>query len=75
MASHPPIRTLPVSDVRAMFKSHPLAGVKVAEVAAAADRTIPGPGGPLRLLIYTPNGTGPFPLLVFFHAATGGPRS
>jgi acetyl esterase len=37
-------------------------------VATIADRTIPGPGGPLRLRVYTPSGPGPFPLLVFFHA-------
>jgi acetyl esterase len=36
-------------------------------VASAADRTIPGPGGPLGLRVYTPRGAGPFPLLVFFH--------
>jgi acetyl esterase len=34
-----------------------------------AERTIPGPGGPLRLRIYTPHGQGPFPLLVFFHGS------
>jgi acetyl esterase len=67
MASQPPIRTLSVSDARAMFKAHPLPGVKASKVAAAADRTIPGPGGPLRLRVYTPNGIRPFPLLVFFH--------
>ncbi|OWY61455.1 hypothetical protein B7486_63700, partial [cyanobacterium TDX16] len=33
------------------------------------ERTIDGPGGPLRLRIYTPLGTGPFPLLVFCHGS------
>jgi hypothetical protein len=33
------------------------------------ERTIDGPGGPLRLRIYKPLGTGPFPLLVFFHGS------
>jgi acetyl esterase len=37
-------------------------------VASATDRAIHGPGGPLGLRVYTPRGgTGPFPLLVFFH--------
>src|SRR3954453_15954122 len=40
-----------------------------AEIAAVAARTIDGPGGPLRLRIYTPPGEGPFPLLVFFHGS------
>ena len=36
-------------------------------VAAVADRTIPGPDGPLAIRVYTPEGRGPFPVLVFFH--------
>jgi acetyl esterase len=37
------------------------------EVARVEDRTIPGPGGELPVRIYTPDGAGPFPLIVFFH--------
>jgi len=40
-----------------------------AEIAAVSEETIDGPGGGLRLRIYTPHGTGPFPLLVFFHGS------
>ena len=36
-------------------------------VAQVADRTIPGPGGPIPLRIYTPQGAGPLPLFVYFH--------
>ncbi|MGD0230453.1 MAG: alpha/beta hydrolase [Syntrophorhabdales bacterium] len=32
-----------------------------------ADRTIPGPAGAIPVRIYTPEGRGPFPLLLFFH--------
>ena len=39
-------------------------------VARVENRTIPGPGGPLPIRIYSPQGSGPFPILVFFH--TGG---
>lgn len=39
-------------------------------VARAEDRTIPGPKGTIPIRIYTPQGSGPFPILVFFH--TGG---
>src|SRR5205823_14027224 len=39
-------------------------------VARVEDRMIPGPAGEIPTRIYTPQGGGPFPGLVFFH--TGG---
>ena len=36
-------------------------------VAHVEDRTIPGATGAIPIRIYTPKGSGPFPLLVFFH--------
>ena len=36
-------------------------------VARVEDRTIPGPGGDLPVRVYTPEGAGPFPALVYFH--------
>lgn len=36
-------------------------------LAAVRDQTIPGPGGPLGVRIYTPVGNGPYPLIVYFH--------
>ena len=36
-------------------------------LAHVADRTIPGPGGDLPIRLYTPNGAGPFPLVLYFH--------
>ena len=36
-------------------------------LASIMDRDIPGPGGALPVRIYTPQGRGPFPLLVYFH--------
>ncbi|MFL5663762.1 MAG: alpha/beta hydrolase [Ktedonobacteraceae bacterium] len=39
-------------------------------VAAVEDRLIPGPAGDIPIRIYTQRGSGPFPVLVFFH--TGG---
>jgi acetyl esterase/lipase len=32
-----------------------------------ADRTIPGAAGPLPARVYTPEGSGPFPVIVYFH--------
>ena len=37
------------------------------EVARVEDRTIPGPDGEVPVRIYTPEGTGPFPILVWYH--------
>jgi acetyl esterase len=37
------------------------------EVGRVEDRAIPGPAGELPVRIYTPEGAGPFPLIVFFH--------
>ncbi len=36
-------------------------------VANVENRKIPGPGGEIPIRIYTPQGSGPFPILVFFH--------
>lgn len=37
------------------------------EVAKVEDRLIPGPGANIPVRIYTPTGSGPFPVLVWFH--------
>src|SRR5262249_22055861 len=47
-----------------MFKT--LAGAPE-DVAQVENRRIPGPGGEIPVRIYTPEGSGPFPLLVFYH--------
>ena len=39
----------------------------VLPVAAIAHRVISGPGGPLLMRIYTPAGSGPFPVVVYYH--------
>lgn len=37
------------------------------EGVAIADRTVPGPAGAIPVKVFTPQGTGPFPLLVYIH--------
>ena len=37
------------------------------EVAAVENRSIPGPDGDVPVRIYTPEGDGPFPILVWYH--------
>jgi acetyl esterase len=34
---------------------------------SVSDRTIPGPGGEIPVMVFTPAGQGPFPLLVYLH--------
>lgn len=38
-----------------------------APVAGIVDRAIPGPAGDIPIRVYTPEGAGPFPLLLYFH--------
>jgi acetyl esterase/lipase len=33
----------------------------------STDRSIPGPAGPLPVRVYTPQGQGPFPVIVYYH--------
>ena len=42
-------------------------GARPEPVARVEDRLIPGPAGQIPLRIYTPQGSGPFPVLVYFH--------
>jgi len=59
--------TLTPEEVRANMRA--MAGLLGAgePVARVEDRAIPGPDGPIPARIYTPTGTGPFPVLVYFH--------
>lgn len=36
-------------------------------VAKVENRTVPGPAGNIPVRVYTPEGTGPFPVLVYYH--------
>ena len=36
-------------------------------VGKTKNRSIPGPGGPIPIRIYTPHGIGPFPIVVYYH--------
>jgi len=65
----PATHTLPVDEARRQYEARIAIMAKPAEVAGVSERTIDGPGGPLKLRIYTPKGAGPFPLTVFFHGS------
>src|SRR6266853_5877047 len=64
----PPIHTLTPELVRMGIKMQ-LANApgEPEPVAQVVNRTIPGPAGEIPVRIYIPAGSGPFPVLVFFH--------
>jgi acetyl esterase len=61
----PPNHLVSPSQARINMKSRPRAAGP--EVARVEDRLIPGPGVDIPVRIYTPTGSGPFPILVWFH--------
>ena len=69
-SSNPNVMVLPPAERRraheALFGA---LGLPPADLTDVADRSIPGPGGPLRVRIYTPRGDSARPraLLVYFH--------
>jgi acetyl esterase len=65
----PATHTLAVPVARAQYEARIALMAKPAEIAAVREQTIDGPGGKLRIRLYSPPGTGPFPLLVFFHGS------
>jgi acetyl esterase len=65
----PATHTLSVPDARAQYEARIAIMAPPASVGSVAERSIPGPGGDLRLRIYQPVGKGPFPLLAFFHGS------
>jgi acetyl esterase len=66
-AGAPPLHELAVAEARQVIVA--LFGTQGAPepVGAVAERTIPGAGGEMPMRIYTPDGTGPFPVLVYLH--------
>ena len=68
-AALPPLHTLSVADARVQMGARAIPGLRIPHVASVVNRDMQGPNGSLPLRIYTPNGIGPFPLLVFFHGS------
>jgi acetyl esterase len=61
----PPNHLVSPEQARINAKARPRAAGP--EVAKVEDRRLPGPGPEIPVRIYTPAGTGPFPVLVWFH--------
>jgi acetyl esterase len=66
-AGQPPVNEMPLAQARALTEALKDLGGPTVPVAKAEDRLLDGPGGPLRIRVYTPEGTGPFPLVMYFH--------
>jgi acetyl esterase len=65
----PATHSLPVDVARAQYEARTASMAPPADIAGVFEQAIGGQGGPLRIRTYTPQGTGPFPLLVFFHGS------
>src|SRR5258708_13653686 len=65
----PATHTLPIAEARRLYEARIALMAPPAKVAKVDQRRIDGPGGPIELRIYTPVGTGRFPLMVFFHGS------
>jgi acetyl esterase len=63
-----PLHSMPVAEARAMMAALAgMSGTPDVRLGSVANRTIPGPAGDLPVRIYTPEGSGPFPILVYYH--------
>jgi acetyl esterase len=63
----PTMDSLTPDDVRQQMRAQLALFGEPEPIAHIEDRTIPGPQGAIPLRIFTPDGSGSFPLLVFFH--------
>jgi len=64
----PALNTLSIEDARRMVDMMPeLSGLIPEPVAEVDDRHIPGLAGEIPVRVYLPQGSEPFPVLVFFH--------
>ena len=68
-AGLPPLGSVSVEETRQGMVAATAAGEEPEPVAKVEDRSVPGPGpgGQIPVRIYTPQGSGPFPVLVYFH--------
>ncbi len=63
----PPLHTMTATDARAVINSSIDTATPREDVAAVENREITGQHGPIPVRIYTPEGQGTFPILMYFH--------
>ncbi|MGI8552278.1 MAG: alpha/beta hydrolase [Dehalococcoidia bacterium] len=66
-AGGPPLEQMTVQQARELSVAMKDLGGPPEPLPKVEDRMIPGPAGEIPVRIYTPEGTGPFPVLVYFH--------
>ena len=66
-AAGPRLEEMTPAEARAMYESTQLPAPEPIELPSIVDRTIPGPAGEIPVRVYTPEGSGPHPGLVYFH--------
>lgn len=61
-------RSMPPAQLRALVRQYADAFPRLdVPLASIIDQDIPGPAGMLPVRIYTPPGSGPYPIIVYFH--------
>ncbi|USZ66863.1 alpha/beta hydrolase [Halorussus salilacus] len=63
----PPLHTLSVEEARAGYADYLSVERPPASLADVQDSVVPGPDGSVPIRVYTPDGPGPFPVLVWMH--------
>jgi acetyl esterase len=64
----PPLNAMTIPDARAAYRAVVADnGITPEPVDNISERRIPGPGGDILVRIYTPKGSKPLPVLVYFH--------
>lgn len=65
---NPPLESLPPTIARQVYRElADTLGLPAPAIGKVNDSSIPGPGGPLRLRVYSPDTTGPWPVLLYAH--------
>lgn len=65
----PATHTLQVAEARRQYEARIALMAPPPQMAKVLERRIDGPEGTIGLRIYTPEGSGPFPLMMFFHGS------
>jgi acetyl esterase len=66
-AGLPPFEEMTVPAARAAAGSFIDLQGEAVELPSVQDRTVPGPAGDIPMRVYTPEGSGPHPVIVYFH--------
>ncbi len=65
---NPPLESLPPAIARQVYRElADTLGLPAPAIGKVEDTSCPGPGGPLRLRVYSPDTVGPWPVLLYVH--------